>query len=72
MAIETPCKITLAKSQLTHTLVALRAYAKSLINRADEDMAGDYEDLLAVEGIIRELEAVRDKKGDVDWIAAEE
>ena len=35
-------------------------------------MAGDCEDLLAVEGIIRRLEAVRDKKGDVDWIAAEE
>lgn len=72
MTVETQCEIALTRPQLTHTLVALRAYAKSLINRAGEDLGGDYEDLLVVEGIIRQLEEVRDKKGDAAWIAAEE
>lgn len=69
---ETECRVTLTRSQLTHTLIALQAYAKSLTNREGENVGGDYEDLLLVDGIIRQLEAVRDKKADIDWIAAEE
>jgi len=72
MSVETHCTVTLTRSQLTHTLVALRAYAKLLINREGEDMGGDYEDLLIIEGIIREFERAREKKERVGWIDAEE
>ena len=72
MTVGAHCTITLTRPQLTHTLVALRAYAKVLVNREGEDMGGDYEDLLIIEGIIRDLERARDKKESVDWIAAEE
>ena len=52
--------ITLNGNQLTHTPVALRAYAKTLAAGTTDDMANDYEDQLMIEDIIRKLEAARD------------
>jgi len=51
--------INVTPKQLNYILISLRRYRKELAGRNEEEFGDDYDDLLAVENIIENLEKVQ-------------
>ena len=51
--------INITPKQLNYILISLRRYGKELAGRNEEEFGDDYDDLLAIEHIIENLEKIQ-------------
>jgi hypothetical protein len=54
--------LTLSKRELTYTLLALRKYREAILDKDEDELGDDLDDLMLLDNAIEKLKIARDAK----------